>query len=218
MLPSVYSGSCPRCGQRYNFRSQSVGLIRRCQRCGFKFETPAPPFAAGCLILAVLLGIGYLFTGGRGNDKTSRVVTRIDPPAAPVQQARQVVPIQAESGHVSVDQASAVDVKKQQEEAVRAGLEKKRQQEEQRQRELTEQDAARAAEQEARRRAIVEAEAFRRDIAKQEADATRKLKLAKSFIPENLVAARRRLTEIATDYPDTPAGKEAKLLLEKLGK
>jgi hypothetical protein len=47
------------------------------------------------------------------------------------------------------------------------------------------------------------------------AEAARKLRLAKDLLADNPAAAHRRLQEIVKDYADTPAGQEAKTLLEK---
>ncbi|HEV3204318.1 MAG TPA: hypothetical protein VGY77_08045 [Gemmataceae bacterium] len=49
-----------------------------------------------------------------------------------------------------------------------------------------------------------------------EADASRKLKLAKGFLPEDKDGARRRLKEVIADYPATKAAAEAKEVLKRL--
>jgi hypothetical protein len=49
-----------------------------------------------------------------------------------------------------------------------------------------------------------------------EADASRKLKLAKGFLPDDKDTARRRLKELIEQYPGTKVAEEAKKILEKL--
>jgi len=54
-------GTCPKCGVAFNVRASSIGTVRRCQACGYKFILERAPRSSGCLRgLLVLMGLGVL--------------------------------------------------------------------------------------------------------------------------------------------------------------
>lgn len=59
------SGHCPQCGVKFNVRETSIGTVRRCQACGFKFVVQAAPSTgcSGCVvaIVGVVAVVAVLF-------------------------------------------------------------------------------------------------------------------------------------------------------------
>jgi hypothetical protein len=75
-----------------------------------------------------------------------------------------------------------------------------------------------AAELKAKEEALAHEEQKRAKMRKAEAAASGKLKLARSFLPDQPSSAIKRLQEIVNDYADTAAAKQARELLKDLGK
>jgi uncharacterized protein (DUF983 family) len=97
MPASTTSWCCPRCGQRHNLRTSSVGMIRRCQACGHKVRVSrslllaqAVMKLAGSVIGLVMLGLlcNWLFCSSSLKKDAQRPADATPADAVPAQGTR----------------------------------------------------------------------------------------------------------------------------------